>query len=153
MTGSGDPEQLRVVRATPEFFQVVVGQPVVGRLFAATDEHAAVAVLSHGLWQRRFGGRASAVGQTLRLDSVPYTVIGVLPPWFQFPERDVDVWVPLQPSTEDRSSDAFWLRTVARLKPGVSLAQAQQEMNAIAARLGARARGGPGPRRHARRPA
>ena len=57
MTGIGDAEQLRVVRATPEFFQVVRPEPVVGRLFAATEEHAAVAVLSHGLWQRRLGGQ------------------------------------------------------------------------------------------------
>lgn len=137
MTGDGDPEQLRVVRATPEFFQVVRSQPVVGRLFAASEEHAAVAVLSHGLWQRRFGGQPGAVGQAVRLDSALYTIIGVLPPWFHFPERDVDVWVPLQPSPQERASGAFWLRTVARLKPGVSLAQAQQEMDAIAARLGA----------------
>ena len=110
VTGSGDPEQLRVVRATPEFFHVVHTEPVVGRLFAATEEQAAVVVLSHGLWQRKFGGQRSAVGQTLRLDSVPYTIIGVLPQSFQFPERDLDAWVPLQPSPDDRSSGAFWLQ-------------------------------------------
>jgi putative ABC transport system permease protein len=137
MTGQGDPEQLRVVRATPEFFQVVRSQAVVGRLFAASEENAAVAVLSHGLWQRRFGGQAGAVGQAVRLDATLYTIIGVLPPWFQFPERGVDVWVPLQPSAAERASGSFWLRTVARLKPGVPLAQAQREMDAIAARLGA----------------
>ena len=137
LTGLADPEQLLVVRATPEFFQVVQSEPVVGRLFAATDEQAAVVVLSDGLWQRKFGGQGSAVGQTLRLDSVPYTIIGVLPPSIQFPARDIDAWVPLQPTPEDRQSGAFWLGTVARLKPGVSLAQAQQEMTAIAARLGA----------------
>jgi putative ABC transport system permease protein len=137
VTGSGDPEQLRVVRATPEFFHVVHTEPVVGRLFAATEEQAAVVVLGYGLWQRKFGGHVSAVGQVLRLDSVPYTIIGVLPQSFQFPERDLDAWVPLQPSPEDRRSGAFWLRTVGRLKSGVSLAQAQQEMTAIAARLGA----------------
>jgi putative ABC transport system permease protein len=137
MTGRGDPEQLRVVQATPELFQVVRSPAVVGRLFAASEEQAAVAVLSHGFWQRRFGGQPDAVGRTLRLDSVPYTIIGVLPPWFQFPERGVDAWVPLQPSAEERASGAFWLRTVARLKPGVSLTQAQQEMDALAARLGA----------------
>jgi putative ABC transport system permease protein len=136
-TGAGDPEQLRVLRGTPEFFRVVRTEPVVGRLFAENEEQAAVVVLSHGLWQRKFGGRWSAVGQTLRLDSVPYTVIGVLPASFQFPERDLDAWVPLQPSQDERRSGAFWLRTVARLKPGVSLAQAQQEMTAIAARLAA----------------
>jgi putative ABC transport system permease protein len=136
VTGIADPEQLLVVRATPEFFQVVPSEPVVGRLFAATEEQAAVVVLSHGLWQRKFGGQSSAVGQTLRLDSVPYTIIGVLPPSFQFPARDMDAWVPLQPTPEERQMGAFWLETVARLKPGVSLAQAQQEMTAIAARLG-----------------
>ena len=137
LTGLSDPEQLRLVRATPEFFQVVRSEPVVGRFFAATEEQAAVVVLSHGLWQRRFGGQRNAVGQTLRLDSIPYTIIGVLPPSFQFPERDVDAWVPFRPTPDDRQSRAFWLETIARLKPGVSLAQAQQEMTAIAARLGA----------------
>jgi putative ABC transport system permease protein len=137
VTGIGDPEQLLVVRATPEFFGVVQTEPIVGRLFAATEEQAAVVVLGYGLWQRKFGGNASAVGQILRLDSVPYTIIGVVPRSFQFPARDLDAWVPLQPSAEERSSGAFWLETVGRLKPGVSLAQAQQEMNAIAARLGA----------------
>ena len=137
LTGIGDPEQLRVVRATPEFFHVVYTEPIVGRLFAATEEQAAVVVLSHGLWQRKFGGQRSAVGQTLRLDSVPYTIIGVLPESFQFPERDLDAWVPLRPSPEERRSGAFWLESVGRLKPGVSLPQAQQEMTAIAARLAA----------------
>ena len=137
VTGTGDAEQLLVIRATPEFFGVVQTEPVAGRLFTATEEQAAVVVLGHGLWQRKFGGNAGAVGQILRLDSVPYTIIGVLPQSFQFPVRDLDAWVPLQPSAEERSSGAFWLETVARLKPGVSLAQAQQEMTAIAARLGA----------------
>jgi putative ABC transport system permease protein len=137
LTGIADPEQLRLVRATPEFFQVLRPDPVVGRVFAPTEEQAAVVVLSHGLWQRKFGGQPSAVGQTLRLDSVPYTIIGVLPPSFQFPVRDMDAWIPLQPSADERQMGAFWLETVARLKPGVSLAQAQQEMTAIAARLGA----------------
>jgi putative ABC transport system permease protein len=137
VTGIGDPEQLRVVRATPEFFRVVRVEPILGRLFAEAEEDAAVVVLSYGLWQRKFGGQGSAVGQALRLDSVPYTVIGVLPRSFQFPERDLDAWVPLRPSPEERLSGAFWLEAVGRLMSGVSLAQAQQEMTAIAARLGA----------------
>ncbi len=135
LSDMADPEQLRLVRATPEFFQVVQADPVVGRLFAASEEQAAVVVLSHGLWLRKFGGQPSAVGETLRLDSVPYTVIGVLPRSFQFPARDVDAWVPFRPTAEEQQSGAFWLETVARLKPGVSLAQAQQEMSAIASRL------------------
>lgn len=137
LTGIADPEQVRLVRATPEFFQVVRPESVVGRVFAPTEEHAAVVVLSHGLWQRKFGARPSALGQVLRLDSVPYTIIGVLPPSFQFPARDTDAWIPLQPSADERQMGAFWLETVARLKPGVSLAHAQEEMASIAARLGA----------------
>lgn len=137
LTGIADPEQVRLVRATPEFFQVVRPESVVGRVFAPTEEHAAVVVLSHGLWQRKFGARPSALGQVLRLDSVPYTIIGVLPPSFQFPARDTDAWIPLQPSADERRMGAFWLETVARLRPGVSLAHAQQEMTSIAARLGA----------------
>jgi hypothetical protein len=122
LTGIADPAQLRLVRATPELFQVVRPESVVGRVFAPTEEQAAVVVLSHGLWQRKFGGQPSAVGETLRLDSVPYTIIGVLPPSFQFPVRDMDAWVPLQPSADERQMGAFWLETVARLKPSVSLA-------------------------------
>jgi putative ABC transport system permease protein len=136
LTGTADPEQLRLVRATPEFFQVLQSEPVAGRLFAATEEQSAVVVLGHGFWQRRFGGQRSAVGQALRLDSTPYTIIGVLPASFRFPDRDIDAWVPLRPTPADRQSGAFWLETVARLKPGVSLTQAQQEMTAIADRLG-----------------
>jgi putative ABC transport system permease protein len=137
LTGIADPEQLRLVRATPEFFQVVRPEFVVGRVFAPSEEQAAVVVLSHGLWQRKFGGQANVVGQSLRLDAVPHTIVGVLPPSFQFPVRDIDAWIPLQPSADERQTGAFWLETVARLKPGVSLAQAQQEMTAVASRLAA----------------
>jgi putative ABC transport system permease protein len=137
LTGAGEAEQLRVVRATPDLFEVVRAEPLAGRLFAATEEQAAIVLISHGLWQRRFGGQWTAVGQTLRLDSAPYTIIGVLPAWFHFPERGVDAWVPLQPTAQERQARrGFWLRTVGRLKPGVSLAQAQEEMNAIASGLG-----------------
>jgi putative ABC transport system permease protein len=136
LTGTGDAEQLRVVRATPEFFQVIRTEPVAGRLFADSEEDATVVVLSHGLWQRKFSGQRSIVGQTLRLDSVPHTIIGVLPESFQFPVRDMDAWVPLRPTPAERQTRAFWLEPVARLRPGVSIEQAQQEMSAIAARLG-----------------
>ena len=136
LTGIGDAEQLSIVRATPEFFHVVQTEPIAGRLFAASEEDAAVVVLSHGLWQRKFGGERNIVGQTLRLDSIPYTVIGVLPEPFQFPVRDMDAWVPLRPTPDERQTGAFWLEAVARLRPRVSIGQAQQEMSAIAARLG-----------------
>jgi putative ABC transport system permease protein len=137
LNGVGDPEQVLVGRTTPELFRVVQTEPLIGRLIAANEEQAAVVVLSHGFWQRKFGGQPSVVGQTLRLDSVPFTVLGVLPPSFQFPERGIDAWVPLRPSADERTGGAFWLQTVGRLGPGVTLAQAQQEMSAIAARRAA----------------
>lgn len=138
MTGHRDAEQLRVARATGEFFDVIRATPVAGRTFTAAEEQASVAVISHGLWQRRFGGDHAAVGQTLRLDGSAFTVVGVLPPWYHFPDRETDVWLPLQPTPRDQQARrAFWLRAVARLGPGVTLAQAQAEMDAVAARLSA----------------
>jgi putative ABC transport system permease protein len=138
VSGTGEAEQLRVVRATAGFFEAVRATPVLGRTFAPDEEQATVAVISHGLWQRRFGGQPSAIGRVVRFDGRPYTLIGVLPPWFHFPDRDVDAWLPLQPSPQDlQARRGFWLRAIARLAPGASLRQAQQEMDAVMARLAA----------------
>lgn len=137
-TGVGEPEQLRTAWVSPEFFDVVRGTPVSGRLFAPGEEQAQVVVLGYGLWQRKFAGDPRAVGATLHLDSIPYTIVGILPHTFQFPERGLDAWVPLQPGPQERSQRGqFWLSCVARLAPGVSIAEAGQEMNAIAQRLAA----------------
>jgi putative ABC transport system permease protein len=137
-TGVGEPEQLRTAWVSPEFFDVVRGTPVSGRLFAPGEEQAQVVVLGYGLWQRKFAGDPRAVGATLHLDSIPYTIVGILPHTFQFPERGLDAWVPLQPGPQERSQRGpFWLSCVARLAPGVSVAEAGQEMNAIARRLAA----------------
>ena len=137
-TGVGDPEQLRTAWVSPEFFDVVRGTPVAGRLFAPNEEQADLVVLGYGLWQRKFAGDPRAIGATLHLDSVPYTIVGILPHTFQFPERGLDAWVPLQPGPQERSQRGpFWLSCVARLAPGVSIAEAGQEMNAIARRLAA----------------
>jgi putative ABC transport system permease protein len=136
MTGVGEPEQLRAAAVSPELFDVVRTTPLAGRLFSADEEQAHVVVLSHGVWQRRFGGDPQVIGRTLRLDLIPYTIVGVLPPAYQFPDRDVDAWVPLQPGPQERSQRGpFWLRCVGRLAAGVSAAQAEQEMNALARRL------------------
>ena len=107
VTGIGDPEQLLVVIATPEFFGVVQTEPIAGRLFAATEEQAAVVVLGYGLWQRKFDGNASAVGQILRLDSVPYTIIGVLP---RIPSATTFyVPMPIDAGRDDRASRSLFV--------------------------------------------
>jgi len=139
LTEAGDAEQLRLARVTPEFFDVVRPAMVAGRVFAATEESADLVVLGSGLWRRKFGSDPSIVGRVVRLDTTPYTVVGVLPDTFRFPDREVDAWVPLQPGPNERSIRGnFWLRSIARLKPGVSIEQAQEEMSAIQARLAAK---------------
>lgn len=136
MTGVGEPEQLRAAAVSPELFDVVRSTPITGRVFSPDEEQAHVVILSHGLWQRRFGGDPRVIGRTLRLDLVPYTIIGVLPQTYRFPDRELDAWVPLQPGPQERSQRGpFWLRCVARLAAGVSAAQAEQELNALARRL------------------
>ena len=112
-----------------------------GRVFTNEEDQPGgtpVVVLSYGLWQRRFGGQANIINQALTLNGKSYTVIGVMPPGYQFPSR-AEMWVPVG----QLSGDATWqqrsnhmgLWAVARLKPGVSLASAQADMENIAVNL------------------
>ncbi len=136
MTGAGEPESVRAARVTANFFDVMRARPALGRVFSAEDEQRPAAMLGYGLWQRRFGGSPAVLGRMLTLDGIGHTVVGVLPPRFQFPERDLDVWVSLQPGPSERTGrTGFWLSTVARLRPQASLRQAQAEMEGIARRL------------------
>src|SRR5712692_528818 len=138
LTGAGEPERLSGAYVSANFFDLVGIKAAQGRTFIAEEERAGkeqVAVLSHGLWQRRFGGAPGIVGQAVTLNGAPYTVVGILPPQFPYPFEDTAVWVPLAsnfPNMSDRGS--HWLQVVGRLKPGVSLAQAQAELDGLAAR-------------------
>src|SRR6185369_6431515 len=89
-----------------------------------------VAVLSHGLWQTRFGGNQEIVGKQIALNGDNYTVLGVMPHDFLLPTKDVQIWVPFgwNPNTVPQRRVAHYLRVVGRLKPGVTLDQARQEM-------------------------
>jgi len=126
-----------VTRATPEFFDVMGGRPALGRLLSA-DEHKAggpmTAVVSYAFWRSHFGGDRSAIGRTLKYRDAVYTVVGVLAPEFNFPPRSA-IWTAwwMVPETTSRSAHNY--RAVGRLKPGVTIAQAQAEMDAIADRL------------------
>jgi putative ABC transport system permease protein len=140
-TGGAAPEQLEGVAVAGDFFAVLNAQPAAGRVFSAADEQQGrknLVVISHGLWQRSFGSDPKIVGRQVTLDATGYTVVGVMPPGFRFPlERNkTDYWVPLDPQDEtNRERGANYLSVTARLKPGVTLAQAQAEMTAIASRL------------------
>src|SRR5581483_3794868 len=124
------------------FFQVIGTQPAMGRVFLPEEDapgKGQVVILSDGFWKRQFAGAQDVIGRTLRLSGEPYTIVGVMPASFTLPAWMVtgrDIWVPLALSDADRAlRDNHNLRVVARLKPGVTVAQAQSEMDAISKRL------------------
>ncbi|MDX6290253.1 MAG: hypothetical protein QOH42_2052, partial [Blastocatellia bacterium] len=141
LTGAADPEQVQSLRTSANLFPLLGVAPALGRAFTAAEEQqkVRVVILSHGLWQRRFGASANALGKTLEIDGVSSQVIGVMPQEFEFPEKITAVWEPqtLSPNWEvekaQRGAGSF--RVVGRLKASVSLPQAQLEMNTIAQRL------------------
>jgi predicted permease len=135
LTGRGDAQRLRAMRSFGPVLSVLGVRPEMGRGFTAEEERGApVALLTDGYWRRRFGGDPSLVGQTLDLDGKPHTIIGILPATFRYPEK-VDALVPAPPEVQRASRKASFLPTIARLKPGVSLAEAQAQITAVADRL------------------
>lgn len=136
---SSAPERVGSARVSPEFFPVLGGGPVLGRLFSSDEYQPSkghVVVLSYRLWQRRYGGNPGLIGKTITLDHEPYTVIGVMPQEFQLP-KDCDVWSPLAVDDESLASGGMriGLEVIARLKPGVTPQQAQEEINGVAQKL------------------
>jgi len=137
--GEGGGEQVRGAIVSERFFPML-GGAALGRAITQADVRENVAVLGHRLWTRRFGADPAVVGRPIRLSGESYTVIGVMPPEFQFPNGQFDLWVPMEASMgktpeqlQNRSLRIF--RVLARLSPGVTLAQAQGQVSAIAARL------------------
>ena len=139
LTGDGDPERVAAYKVTANFFPLFGVSPALGRGFVTEDDHpgaAKVAVLSHELWQARYGGDRQIVNRDIQLDGEKYTVVGVMPQGFQFFESDVRLWVPLALDGEDLANrGGHYLKVVARLKPGVTLDQAQADLSAVMARV------------------
>ena len=139
LVGEGDPEQLQGTRASANLFALLGVKPALGRDFLPEEDQPGrerVVVVSHRLWQRRFGADPGLVGKPLTLNGHSYTVVGVMPAGFLFPNPRTELWVPVAFSADDlgnRGGHSYV--AIARLKPGVTLEQAQTEMNAIAARL------------------
>jgi putative ABC transport system permease protein len=136
LSGGSQPERLRGVRVTNDFFSVLGRTPFLGRTFTPQEAELGsnhVVILSYGLWQRRFGGR-DVLGQTLKLNDELYTVVGVMPSDFQFPAR-VEIWTPLAMDLQNwQQRGGHYLGGIGRLKAGASLAAAQADLNTIAAR-------------------
>ena len=140
LIGRGEPERIRGASITMDYLNTLGVKPVLGRSFSADDDRAggpAVALISYALWQNHFGGNTSVVGATLNLDGRAYTVMGVMPPGFDLPGA-AQIWTPFQvniealplPERANRRGDI-----VARLRPGISLTEADAELKAIARQL------------------
>ena len=157
LTGDGPPEQIVTGYTTWNLFELLGVRPLIGRNFEASDPFPVepemfgapnpdlppgTVMLSHGLWQRRFGGDPSVVGRTIQMDGFGSVVVGVLPPDFRIylpadaaMPTNIDAWGVLPTNVGEFSRDSPWLTVVSRLKDGVTPEQAQHEMDALAARL------------------
>ncbi len=138
VTGEGETEQILGAQVNGSFFPMLDVAPLLGASITPETARQPVVVLSNGYWQRRFGGSPGVLGRSLRLSGRAYTVIGVMPPQFQLPSGPrFEIWTPLDvglgPTPPPRTLRIF--RHVARLRPGVPLAVAQQEADAVAATL------------------
>ena len=139
LTGSGEPERLSAAGVTGNYFQALGAKPALGRTFLLENEKPGsdeVVILSYGLWQKRFGGDPGIVGKTVTLDGKAREVIGVMPQNFSFPLA-AGLWIPINFdfSPEMKQRAAHFIRPIGKLKEGVTIAQAQADVDAIAKRL------------------
>jgi putative ABC transport system permease protein len=142
--GTGDPMNVSGVRATPDLFTVLKANAALGRTFVPEESVVGadrVVVVSHGFWTRVLGANRAIAGTTIQLDGVPFTVVGVMPPAFEFPtSTSVEVWAPLAFDPKDlhgASRRARSLTVVGRTAPNATMAQAQEELSVLAARIAA----------------
>jgi predicted permease len=139
ITGDGEPEKVPSYGVTANFFPMLGAQPALGRAFLPEEDTpggAKVVIISHGLWQRRYGGERNIIGKELLLNGEKRTVVGVMPAGFQFLQSYIGLWVPAAFTSEGlavRSENS--LLVLARLKPGTTQPQAQADMSAITERL------------------
>ncbi|HLG55245.1 MAG TPA: ABC transporter permease [Vicinamibacterales bacterium] len=140
LSGDGESVRVNVGLVGPGFFELLGTAPVAGRAFVSDDftDRATAVVISYGLWQQRFGGDPRTVGRTIQVDGASAEVVGVMPPEFELPTADVQLWRPLWfgPNWQgERSRSADALIVLGRLRPGATIESARAEMDAIAARL------------------
>jgi len=139
ISGEGEPERITGRSVTANFLSVLGVSPSLGRDFTEVEDHPDVnhvAILSYGLWLRRFGGDPQAVGKQMILNDHSYTVVGVMPRGFKFAESEVEIWIPLGLTDKAKvNHDSHYLEVVARLKPGVKVAEATADLQTIAAQL------------------
>lgn len=137
LVGVGEPRRLVITPVTPEVLPLLGVRPVLGRVFGSRSDDISAAVISYGLWQSQFGGSTGVLGRKVNLNGAPYTIIGVTPPAFYFPSRDVQMWTLLTFREEDFANRTnTYIQAVARLNQGVTFEQARAELSLLADRLG-----------------
>ena len=144
LTGKGEPESLIATRVSSNFFSVLRTQPMAGRVFSSEEDsagHGNVVMISHAFWQSHFGANPNTVGQTISLNSEPYTIVGIMPAKFAFPTSSdpkfqTQMWTPIAWSDKDRAVRGNHnFLVIGRLKLDANLEQAKAEMNTISSRL------------------
>jgi MacB-like periplasmic core domain len=146
LTQVDQPERVEVMLVSPSYFSLLGAQPALGRVFGPEDHHpgiAEVAVISDALWKRRFGGAPDVLGRTLRIDDDSYAIVGVMPPSFRHPgvslRTDVELWAPAgyraDPFGPPARGAYFLSGSIARLKRGISVSDAQQRLSAFGQKL------------------
>ena len=139
LVGQGEPLRIQGAIVTGDLFSTLGKAPWIGRYFTEQDDRPgapATVLLSYGFWQSEFGGDSSVLGKSINLDDASYTVVGIMPPDFQFPSRETKFWKTFrfeEENYQDRNDN--WIVGIARLKPVVSVDQARTEMELIARRL------------------
>ncbi|MGA9911359.1 MAG: ABC transporter permease, partial [Paraburkholderia sp.] len=137
LTGRGEPVELERTPVTAAFFSALGAQPALGRTFQELDDHPGAeptVVLQYSLWKNQFHADPSVIGKTVSLNGDGYTVIGVMPPDFDFP-AGAQLWTPLGLNAQWTNRDATFLQVVGRLKPGVSLRQSTTDINRVMANV------------------
>ncbi|HYU98028.1 MAG TPA: ABC transporter permease, partial [Pyrinomonadaceae bacterium] len=139
LTGDGEPEKVEAFGVTANFFPLLGIKPALGRVFTNEEDTPGankVVIINYNLWQQRYGGEQNIVGRQLLLNGEKYTVVGVMPAGFQFLDSKVGMWVPIAFRPEQLTyRNRHYLTVVARLKPGVSIEQANAEVRAIHQRI------------------
>ncbi len=139
MIAGHEPLSVEGAYLTAELWPILGVQPLIGRFFTIEEDRygaPATLLLSYALWQSQFGGDTNVVGQKIRLDNMPYVIIGVMPPSFQFPNREAEVWAPMQFQDEDfQDRNNNYLQGWARVKAGVTLQQARADLAMVTGQL------------------
>jgi putative ABC transport system permease protein len=138
LTGVAEPEHVRVVQITASLLPTLGARSLIGRAIGAEDDRPGappVVLLSHALWRRRFGAETAVVGRSIQLDGVAHEVIGIMPPTFQFPIATADLWRPIRIDAARVNAAGFNMFAVGRLRPDVTLARAEAELQTLLLRV------------------